>query len=42
MSNNKAVVVIGAGPVGLTLAYLLAQNQIPVIVLEKQKQLQKE
>ena len=42
MSNNKAVVVIGAGPVGLTLAYLLAQNQIPVIVLEKQKQLQKD
>lgn len=28
------VVVIGAGPAGLTAAYLLSQNNIPVIVLE--------
>ncbi len=42
MSKNNSVVVIGAGPVGLTLAYLLAQHSIPVIVLEKQKTLQKD
>ena len=42
MSNNQAVVVIGAGPVELTLAYLVAQQQIPVVILEKQAQLQKD
>ncbi len=32
---NKKVVVIGAGPIGLSIAIDLAQRNIPVIVLEK-------
>ncbi len=32
--SNPSVVIIGAGPAGLTAAYLLAKNQIPVTVLE--------
>src|SRR5437588_8217441 len=34
MVSNKSVVVIGAGPAGLTAAYLLAKHQIPVSVIE--------
>lgn len=34
MSGNKHVVIIGAGPAGLTAAYLLTQHHIPVTVLE--------
>jgi 3-(3-hydroxy-phenyl)propionate hydroxylase len=42
MTNEDAVVVIGAGPVGLTFAYLLAQSHISVVLIEKQTQLQKD
>ena len=34
MPNDKRVVVVGAGPVGLTAACLLARADIPVTVLE--------
>jgi tetracycline resistance monooxygenase len=33
--NNKKVAIIGAGPVGLTMASLLQQNNIDVIVYER-------
>jgi len=33
--NNKKVAIIGAGPVGLTMARLLQQNNIDVIVYER-------
>jgi protoporphyrinogen oxidase len=32
--NNEPVAIIGAGPAGLTAAYLLAKQQVPVTVLE--------
>lgn len=32
--SSTSVAVIGAGPAGLTAAYLLAKNQVPVTVLE--------
>ena len=32
--QNNAVAIIGAGPAGLTAAYLLAQKNLPVTVLE--------
>src|SRR5215472_1511901 len=31
---NAKVVIIGAGPAGLTAAYLLCKNEIEVVVLE--------
>jgi protoporphyrinogen oxidase len=31
---NESVAIIGAGPAGLTAAYLLAKNNVPVTVLE--------
>src|SRR5438105_15456153 len=34
MVSNKRVVVIGAGPAGLTAAYLLAKHGVPVSVIE--------
>ncbi|MBV8536544.1 MAG: FAD-dependent oxidoreductase [Alphaproteobacteria bacterium] len=34
MSRNIRVVVVGAGPVGLSAACLLAKQSIPVTVLE--------
>ena len=39
MANTDAVVVAGAGPVGLTAALLLAEAGIPVTVVEKRPQL---
>ena len=34
MTENKRVAVIGAGPAGLTAAYTLSKQNVPVIVLE--------
>jgi len=34
MDGNTSVAIIGAGPAGLTAAYLLAKHQVPVTVLE--------
>jgi protoporphyrinogen oxidase len=34
MNPNTSVAIIGAGPAGLTAAYLLSKQQIPVTVLE--------
>ena len=34
MSQQPTVAIIGAGPAGLTAAYLLAKNNVPVTVLE--------
>ena len=42
MNNKKEVSIIGAGPVGLTLAFLLAKNGIAVKIFEKQNSLQKD
>lgn len=39
MAQTDAVVVAGAGPVGLTAALLLAQAGVPVTVVEKRAQL---
>ena len=34
MNSQTTVAVIGAGPAGLTAAYLLSKNQVPVTVIE--------
>ena len=34
MENTTTVAIIGAGPAGLTAAYLLSKNKVPVTVLE--------
>ncbi len=34
-SSPKSVVVLGAGPAGLTAAYELSKHKVPVVVLEK-------
>lgn len=39
MLPSEAVVIAGAGPVGLTAALLLAESRIPVTVVEKRAQL---
>lgn len=36
------VIVVGAGPVGLLLAYMLAKRNIEVVVLEADKELNKQ
>ena len=38
MNNQNKIIVIGAGPAGLTAAYLLAQNKYCVTVLESDEQ----
>jgi protoporphyrinogen oxidase len=38
IADSDAVLVVGAGPAGLTAAYLLAQKQFPVTVLEADPQ----
>lgn len=38
---NK-VIIVGAGPVGLLLAYMLAQQNVEVVVLESDKELNKQ
>ena len=35
--SNKKVAIIGAGPVGLTIAKLLQQNDIDITVYERDK-----
>ena len=40
MTNNRPVVVVGAGPVGLVLALRLERFGVPVIVLEKNPDIQ--
>ena len=42
MNHKKEVTIIGAGPVGLTLAFLLAKNGISVKIFERQNSLQKD
>lgn len=37
--NLKKVVIVGAGPVGLLIAYMLGQRGIPVEVLESEHKL---
>src|SRR5262245_14602184 len=39
MSDASRVIVVGAGPVGLTIALALAEAGVPVIVLEKREAL---
>src|SRR5213083_418965 len=34
MNQHPSVAIIGAGPAGLTAAYLLGKEQVPVTVLE--------
>ena len=34
MHSNNSVAIIGAGPAGLTAAYLLSKSQVPVTILE--------
>ena len=34
MTERPTVAIIGAGPAGLTAAYLLSKEQVPVVVLE--------
>ena len=40
--NRKNVLIIGGGPVGLSAAWLLAERGVPVTVLEKSAQVQKD
>lgn len=42
MAHKEEVVIIGAGPVGLTLAYLLAQRGVSIKIFEKNTHLQKD
>ena len=42
MNKNTTISIIGAGPVGLTLAYLLAKQGLRVQLFEKQQSLQKD
>ena len=39
MSNNRPVVIAGAGPVGSLMALYLVQRDIPVLLLEKEPEL---
>ena len=33
-TDKTAVIIVGAGPVGLSLAHMLGQRQVPTLVLE--------
>src|SRR6266566_3506934 len=35
--TDKKVIIVGAGPAGVTLAYLLARNGVRVLLLEKHR-----
>ena len=39
MNFDYDVVVVGAGPVGSTISYYLAQNGLDVAIVEKKKQI---
>lgn len=36
------VIIVGSGPVGLLLAYMLARRNVEVVVLEAEKELNKQ
>jgi protoporphyrinogen oxidase len=38
VANQKEVVIIGAGPAGLTAGYILSKSHVPVAVLEQDPQ----
>ena len=40
--EQEGVLIVGGGPVGLTTAWLLAEGGIPVTVLEKVAEVQKD
>lgn len=37
MSGNKKIIIIGAGPAGITCAYELSQHSIPSFIVEKEE-----
>jgi 2-polyprenyl-6-methoxyphenol hydroxylase-like FAD-dependent oxidoreductase len=42
MAESSPIVIVGAGPAGMTLAYQLAANGVPVRVLERHKSFERE
>ena len=40
--SKKNIAIVGAGPVGLSIAWLLAEKGVPVTLLEKTPSVQKD